>query len=83
MMKIVDLIYDDFGDLISEYETLLSNERNKLELYADNLKDTDKIRKINDKIDNQEPYDLLYWMLLKELISNYYYKLKIFLSLCY
>lgn len=37
----------------------------------------DLMDEINDKKDNNEEYDLLYWMLLKELISNYYYKNKI------
>lgn len=47
--------YDDIEknfDLISEYETLLSNERHKLEIYADNLSNTEQINKINTKIDN-------------------------------
>ena len=37
----------------------------------------DLMDEINDKIDNNDNYELLYWMLLKELISNYYYKNKI------
>lgn len=47
--------YDDIEknfDLIFEYETMLSNERHKLEIYADNLSNTEQINKINTKIDN-------------------------------
>ena len=34
----------------------------------------DLMDEIKDKIDNNENYDLNYYMLLKELINNYYYK---------
>lgn len=34
----------------------------------------DLMDEIKDKIENNENYDLNYYMLLKELISNYYYK---------
>lgn len=37
----------------------------------------DLMDEINEKIDNNEEYDFLFWMLFKELISNYYYKNKI------
>lgn len=37
----------------------------------------DLMDEIKDKIDNNENFDLDYYMLLKELISNYYYKNKI------
>ena len=37
----------------------------------------DLMDEIKDKIDNNENYDLNYYMLLKELINNYYYKNRI------
>lgn len=37
----------------------------------------DLMDEIKDKIDNNENYDLNYYMLLKELVNNYYYKNRI------
>lgn len=77
------VLFDKTGDIeklrndSKKYYDLDFDEPDKDTMMINNYACWDLMDEINDKIDNNEEYDLLYWMLLKELISNYYYKNKI------
>ena len=77
------ILFDKTGEIqklrehSQKYYELEFDEPDKNTIMINNYTCWDLMDEINDKIDNNEGYDLLYWMLLKELISNYYYKNKI------
>lgn len=77
------VLFDKNGDIeklrddSKRYYEVEFDEPDKDTVMCNNYVCWDLLDEINDRIDNNEEYDLLYWMLLKELISNYYYKNKI------
>lgn len=77
------ILFDKTGDMQKlkdeslKYYKLEFDEPDKNIMMCNNYACWDLMDEINDKIDNNEEYDLLMYMLLKELISNYYYKNKI------
>lgn len=77
------ILFDKTGEIqklkeeSSKYYEIEFDNPDKNTLMCNNYACWDLMDEINDKIDNNEKYDLLYYMLLKELISNFYYKNKI------
>ena len=77
------VLFDKTGEIeklkedCKKYYELDFDEPDGNTIMCNNYMCWDLLDEINDQIENQETYDLLYWMLLKELISNYYYKNKI------
>ena len=77
------VLFDKTGDIeklredSKKYYELEFDAPDKNTVMCNNYACWDLMDEINDKMDNNEEYNFLYWMLFKELISNYYYKNKI------
>ena len=77
------ILFDKTGEIQKlkedslKYYDMEFDEPEKSMMLINNYACWDLMDEINDKLDNNEEYDFLFWMLLKELISNYYYKNKI------
>ncbi len=77
------ILFDKTGELQKlkedslKYYEMEFDEPEETTMMINNYACWDLMDEIKDKIDNNENYDLNYYMLLKELINNYYYKNKI------
>lgn len=77
------ILFDKTGELRQLKEDSLKYYEMKFDapeestMMINNYACWDLMDEIKDKIDNNENYDLNYYMLLKELINNYYYKNRI------
>ena len=77
------VLFDKTGEIeklredSKKYYDLEFDEPDKVTVMKNNYTCWDLMDEMNDRIDNNEDYVRLYWKLLEELISNYYYKNKI------
>ena len=77
------ILFDKTGDIeklkqeSKKYYEMDFPEPDKNTILCNNYACWDLMDEIKDRIDNNESYEFLYYQLLKELISNYYYKNKI------
>ena len=78
-----EVLFDKTGEIEKlkreafKYYELEFNEPNSDTVMCNNYTCWDLMDEINDKIGNKEEWMVLYFLLVKELISNYYYKEKL------